>query len=95
MKTRFTALLAVILVVLLFPMPIAAHPPLQESDSPKLCRPVDLVLLIDQSESMSTNDPNDLRLDAAKAVIQNLYYNAAIECEGIVTHRVSAIGFGD
>lgn len=59
------------------------------------CVPVDMVLVIDQSASNTTTDPNGLRIDAARAVVDSLYFNAALNCEGIVTHRLAIIGFNE
>ncbi|MGB1286365.1 MAG: hypothetical protein ACPG7F_07535, partial [Aggregatilineales bacterium] len=59
------------------------------------CLPVDVVLVIDQSESMLTSDNRNLRIDAAQSLIDALFIHAAIDCENLVTHRIAAVGFNN
>lgn len=61
------------------------------------CHPLDLVILLDESESMYlNNDEKGRRFDAAGAIIEYLGNHAVFLCreEGI-QHRVSIVGFGD
>jgi hypothetical protein len=59
------------------------------------CPPLDVVIVVDQSASMSTTDENYLRIAATQSVIDQLYQNAAYVCENRVTHRLAVIGFND
>lgn len=58
------------------------------------CVGVDLIVLIDESGSMLTNDPAHLRISAARNAIGSLGDNALYFCPG-VKHRVAVIGFWD
>ena len=61
------------------------------------CHPVDVVVLIDQSETMFTqNDKEGERFQAAQTVVEQLGNHALWLCrdQGI-KHRISIIGFGD
>ncbi len=61
------------------------------------CHPLDLVILLDESESMYVNNDKDgRRFDAAGAIIEYLGNHAVFLCreEGI-QHRVAIVGFGD
>lgn len=58
------------------------------------CVGVDLVVLIDESGSMLTNDPSHLRISAARNAIGSLGDNALYFCPG-VQHRVAVVGFWD
>jgi len=61
------------------------------------CTAVDLVILIDQSDSMfSINDRNGRRFNAAQTIINYLGNHATWLCSGQdVKHRVAVVGFGD
>ena len=61
------------------------------------CHPVDVVLLIDQSDSMrQTNDQSGSRFDAAATVVEYLGHHALWLCrDQAIKHRVTVIGFGD
>lgn len=61
------------------------------------CRPVDTVVLIDQSDSMRlVNDQDGKRFDAAQTIVDYLGNHAIWLCrDQTVTHRVAVIGFGD
>lgn len=63
------------------------------------CAPIDLVIAVDQSGSMSSSDedstdPDDFRDEAAQLLIIELLVNQLFECPG-VQHRWSVINFGD
>ncbi|MFZ2359377.1 MAG: VWA domain-containing protein [Anaerolineae bacterium] len=58
------------------------------------CVGVDLVVLIDESGSMLTNDPAHLRISAARNAIGSLGDNALYFCPG-VQHRIAVVGFWD
>jgi hypothetical protein len=87
----FQALLAFCLILLI----LTARPQvtLAQPDS-KPCVGLDIVLIIDQSNSMSLNDPNNLRIDSAREIIHQLGDNRLYLCPDAI-HRVSAISFGD
>jgi hypothetical protein len=53
---------------------------------------VDLFVLLDQSKIMETTDPDNLRIDAAKYLVDYLSFYASANREQ--KHRVSVIGFG-
>ncbi|MCB0695541.1 MAG: VWA domain-containing protein, partial [Saprospiraceae bacterium] len=61
------------------------------------CNALDLVILIDQSDSMyDTNDKAGNRFDAAKTIIRVLGNHAVWLClNQNVQHRVAVVGFGD
>lgn len=61
------------------------------------CRALDVVILIDQSDSMfDTNDRTGNRFDAAKTIVQVLGNHAVWLClDQNVQHRVAVVGFGD
>lgn len=65
----------------------------QASPAGGTCRPLDLVLVIDQSTSMTYTDKANLRIDAARAIVDRLFLNAALRCPG-VQHTISVLGFG-
>jgi hypothetical protein len=58
------------------------------------CRGVDLVVLLDQSRSMENNDPDELRIDAARLIVDSLGNNILYDCIHEI-HRLAVIGFGD
>jgi len=66
------------------------------------CHPIDVVILVDQSESMggsetaSANDAKGQRFDAAVSIVDYLANHSAWLCaeEGI-QHRIAVVGFGD
>lgn len=67
---------------------------LQEAQT---CNNLDVVFIIDQSDSMSTppaNDPTNQRTAAVKGMIDLLVDNAVDQCQGAY-HRVGVISFGD
>lgn len=74
----------------------------QTTNSNDKCHPIDLVILIDQSESMggsataSANDADGQRFDAAVTIADYLANHSAWLCaeEGI-QHRIAVVGFGD
>ncbi len=62
--------------------------------SDQQCVGVDLIVLMDESGSMLTNDPAHLRVSAARNAIASLGDNALYFCPG-VQHRVAVVGFWD
>lgn len=65
--------------------------PFEQIDS---CAPVDLVFVVDQSEEMNKLDPNGMRIDAIKWMINFMGYDQILHCPNI-THRVKVIGFNN
>jgi len=63
------------------------------------CVGLDLVLLVDHSGSMSgykgqpTSDPNNVRIESVKFIIDQLFINRLTFCPQVV-HRVAVVGFG-
>ncbi len=72
-------------------------PLLAQSVDADKCYPLDIVIVVDESESMYTgSDVNGRRFDAVGTVIDYLGNHAVFLCrEEGVQHRVSVIGFGD
>lgn len=60
----------------------------------KKCNPVDLVFVVDQSEEMSSLDPNNMRFDSIKWLFNFLGFDSLLNCPSI-THRVALISFSD
>jgi len=85
--------LAVLGVVLISGMPFSWANAQRGSDEPSGCIPLDAIVLLDQSDSMGTQDPDADRIDAVGNLIDVLYENAAIRCPGVI-HRLGVIGFG-
>ncbi|GEM_PF-2242802 len=73
---------------------LAQDAPADDTAIAATCTPIDLIVILDQSNSMGTTDPGGLRVDAVHSVIDILFSNAALNCRG-TTHRVGVIGFGD
>ncbi|MCL4266933.1 MAG: hypothetical protein KJ069_27385 [Anaerolineae bacterium] len=74
----------------------------QATDINDKCHPIDLVILIDQSESMggnattAANDAEGQRFDAAVNITDYLANHSAWLCaEESIQHRVAVVGFGD
>ena len=57
------------------------------------CQPLDIIFLIDQSDSMETTDPQHRRINAVNNIIRLLLEHAALRCVG-VQHRIGVINFG-
>lgn len=93
-KAFFTILMIVFVAIILQMQTFSL---LAQTSNAGKCNPVDLVILLDESESMYINsDVNGRRFDAVDTVIDYLGRHAIFLCreEGI-QHRVSVIGFGD
>ena len=58
------------------------------------CNGLDIVFLIDQSDSMNYNDRNQIRSEAVRTAIDILGDNAVYFCPG-TQHRIAVIGFGN
>lgn len=64
------------------------------------CQALDLVLIIDQSDSMSPrnngtgSDPENLRIESAHEVIHQLGDNRLYSCPEVI-HRIGVVSFGD
>lgn len=75
----------------------AAAPMAQEESDPSACSPIDVVFLIDQSESMSVeskaNDPQEQRKFAVEVAIDLMADIALDSCPGVI-HRVGVISYG-
>lgn len=99
-RIRFCALLIICLLALgalVAARPVVAAPFAQgQVPLDAACKPTDLVVLIDQSDSMRRNDPNDERFVAANTIVNFLGNHAVWLCQGQnITHRIAVIGFGD
>ncbi|MDW8299973.1 MAG: vWA domain-containing protein [Anaerolineae bacterium] len=57
------------------------------------CIPLSLVLIVDQSDSMTSTDASNQRLVAAREVLQRLFLNSGLNCPN-VTSRVAIVEFG-
>lgn len=58
------------------------------------CTPLDVVILLDQSPSLTIKDATNHRIDATVNTIRLLYENAALRCPE-TEHRIGVIQFGD
>jgi len=56
-----------------------------------VCEPLDLILAIDQSLQMNNRDPEALRLEAVKFIIQTIAQNRGVYCD--IDDRISVISF--
>ena len=65
-----------------------------EGQDSRGCVSLDLVVLIDQSNSMKVNDPNNLRIEALRQIIDYLGDSVLYFCPD-AKHRLAVIGFGD
>ncbi len=81
----------VVLLVVVFFLPFSA---LAQSAPQDQCIPLDIVILLGQSSSMLTVDPNGLRVEAVRTLIDMLYDQAAYRCPGVL-YRIGVLGFGD
>ena len=71
--------------------------PLEKTESVKKCYAMDVIFLIDQSNSMSGTDANDKynnRIQAYQIAIEWLAQNQYSLCQN-ATHRIGVISFGD
>lgn len=75
-------------------MTIVKTPSVMAQEQNQQCVGVDLVVLIDESGSMLTNDPNHLRVSAARNAIAALGDNVLYFCPN-VQHRIAVVGFWD
>lgn len=75
----------------------ATTPAVALDNADNTCHPLDVVVLIDQSDSMrNVNDQIGQRFDAAQTIVDYLGNHAVWLCrDQDVTHRVTVIGFGD
>ncbi len=91
----FVKWLCVVAIAGLLPVLTAVNASsLRAQDVDQQCVGVDLVVLIDESGSMLTNDPAHLRVNAARNAIASLGDNALYFCPG-VQHRIAVVGFWD
>lgn len=103
-KTKIAALIIAVLFSLIIGVAYAPETVVlaRATNVNDKCHPIDLVILVDQSESMggstttSANDPNGQRFDAAVSIAGYLANHSAWLCaeEGI-QHRIAVVGFGD
>ncbi|RMH74630.1 MAG: VWA domain-containing protein [Calditrichaeota bacterium] len=70
---------------------VAAQPQIPQTEG---CVALDLVVLLDQSSSMKTNDPNKLRIEALEQIVDQLGDNNLYFCRD-AKHRMAIVGFGD
>lgn len=91
MKTNYvTFTLYIVLFAIVF---LAQSVQAQSTNVSRSCEPIDLVILIDQSDSMAQSDRNNYRIDAVHALIDKLFYHSALGCRNI-EHQIAVIGFG-
>lgn len=90
----FVIALSLASLLLLFALFVFILPTAQAQSSDNECVGVDLIVLVDESGSMLTNDPAHLRANAARNAIGSLGDNALYFCPG-VQHRVAVVGFWD
>lgn len=55
------------------------------------CKPLDLIIAVDQSMQMNNRDPEALRLEAVKFIMQTIAQNRGVYCD--VDDRISVISF--
>lgn len=81
------------LVSVLFSATVGAAPVSAQTGTAG-CTPLDIVVLIDQSNSQTTiTDPTGQRVAAVRSLISALYAEAAYTCPGTL-YRLGVIGFG-
>lgn len=99
--SRTLILAALILAGLLLVAPHVARADVaaQVGNTPTMdtaCHNLDLVVLIDQSQSMRSNDTRGQRLEVAKLIVDQLGNHAIQLCpEQNIVHRLAVFGFGD
>ncbi len=93
MKNRRFAIFFLLAVFSIFGAVRTERPAQAQPNVIEGCVPLDLVLIIDQSDSMRTTDPTNQRLVAAKEALQRLYLNTGLNCPQTVG-RVAAVEFG-
>ncbi len=92
---RVTQIFLILCLYLFFLSPQQVHAIHQTAElEPNPCVGSDIVLLIDQSGSMDSNDPEEQRIAAAKEVVRQLGTNRLYLCPTAI-HRVAVISFGD
>lgn len=95
MKTRrlavFSLVIAALLTVALYTEGTAQA---QIGGGIEGCVPLNLVLIIDQSDSMTITDRGNQRLVAAREALQRLFLNSGLNCPN-VTSRVAIVEFGN
>lgn len=93
MKVKTLAALLVLTLTLAVTLADSGRPTHAQSGELADCVPLDLLLIIDQSDSMRVNDRTDQRLVAAREALQRLYLNSGLNCPN-TTSRVAVIEFG-
>jgi len=88
--SRTVALAVVALVTLPFVLPSVSSA--QSKASPKGCPTLNVLLLMDQSSSLRTTDPDKLRVDGAESLIKSLSNSARAGGETI---NLGIAGFGE
>lgn len=100
MKKKLIILVVILSFVFSFQMPVFANAASnsEDTETESACYALDVVFIIDQSESMSDTysptDPTNQRETAIEAMIDWLAENAFYICPG-VRHQVGVISFGD
>jgi hypothetical protein len=94
MLTLKRFMLSLLLVGMVFiALPFLGSHTATAQDNGSQCQGLDLVVLVDQSESMRQNDAAQIRIYAIRLLIDSLGNNILYECPGI-SHRLSVIAFG-
>ena len=94
MQTKNLAILMLVAVMLLVSALHIERSTQAQTRGIEGCVPLNLVLIIDQSDSMISTDSGKRRLDAARETVRRLFQNSGLNCPN-TTSRIAIIEFGN
>ncbi len=92
MKRVFSIITLTVMALVMFPLAPAGVSSAQSTSTSKGCTSLSVLLLVDQSRSLQTTDPNSLRVDGAESLIKSLSNSASASGEKI---NLGIAGFGE